>query len=112
MSTFLQVDIERLPKPHGDCVDNIDRNHTRSLYEDLYPVKYSVAVSVSVLDNIAVMCTLKKVIILQYFIWIFAHHKTIKTYLAPAFKIMLDQIGLIRYLPFWVCVFSSSHYLQ
>ena len=69
MSTFLQVHIERLPKPHGDCVDNIDRNHTRSLYEDLYPVKYSMAVSVSVLYNIAVMCTLKKVIILQYFFW-------------------------------------------
>ena len=44
---FPQVDVERLPEPHGDCIQNTNRNQSRSLYEDFYPVKYSIGVSIA-----------------------------------------------------------------
>ena len=40
----LQIHVERLPEPYGDCVQDIHRNSSRSLYEDLYPVNYSIGV--------------------------------------------------------------------
>ncbi|KAK2176081.1 hypothetical protein NP493_686g01016 [Ridgeia piscesae] len=38
-----QFNVFRLPEPYGNCTDTTERNIRRSVFEEVYPVRYSIA---------------------------------------------------------------------
>ena len=42
----LQLNVVRLPEPYGNCTDTTERNIKRSVFEEAYPVGYSISVRI------------------------------------------------------------------